>query len=266
MPAGVLAPLDTRDAAIRSLPDVTLLAVTDVALAATARALHLSQRGLRFGEVLLFSDRRPPEDTSALWRPIGPLRSREGYSRFMMRELAAHLSTQHVLCIQWDGYVLDPTAWDPAFLEYDYIGAPWPHFEDEMRVGNGGFSLRSRRLLEACATLPMSHESEDVAICRTHRRILEERFALRFAPEALARRFAFERIPATGKEFGFHGAFNMIDLVPSRELGLLFADLEPGLLNRREHQEIFRAALRRRDWRLARVIWQRLRRLPLRHR
>ena len=266
MPAGLLNPSDTVEVPVRTLPDVTLLAVTDVALSATARALTLSQRGLRFGEALFLSDRPPPPGTAAEWRAIPRIGSRLEYSRFMLRDLAAQIATRHVLCIQWDGYVLDPSNWDPAFLDYDYIGAPWPHFADGMRVGNGGFSLRSRRLVDACANLPISDEPEDVAICRTHRQFLEERFGLRFAPEELARRFAYERMAPTGKEFGFHGALNMVDLAPSRELVPLFAGLDPGLLNRREHREILGAALRRGDLGLAWVVWRRLRHSQARRR
>jgi hypothetical protein len=258
MPAGILTRDGAEDAPIRHLPDVTLLAVTDVALPATARALTLSQNRLRFGETLILCDRPPPPNTPAEWRPVPPIGSRSEYSRFMLRDLTAHVATQHVLCIQWDGYVLDPDQWDPAFLDYDYIGAPWPHFMDGMRVGNGGFSLRSRRLIEACAALPISNEAEDVAICRTHRSMLETRFGLRFAPEDVARRFAYERMDPTGEEFGFHGALNMVGLVSSRELRSLLRELEPNLLNRREHHELLYSALRRGDLRLAGVIWRRL--------
>jgi hypothetical protein len=250
MPAGVLR---------RELSDVTLLAVTSVAVLATARALALSQHAVRFGEVLFVSDQPPPRDTLATWRSIPAITSRSAYSRFMLRDLAAHFTTSHVLCVQWDGYVLDPASWDQAFLDYDYIGAPWPHFADGMRVGNGGFSLRSRRLTEACANLPVSDEPEDVMICRTHRRMLEERFELRFAPEDLARRFAYERIAPRGDEFGFHGAFNMINHMPPAELADLLRNLEPGLLNRNEHREMLRTALRRGNLRLAQVLWRRLR-------
>ena len=33
------------------------------------------------------------------------------------------------------------------FLEYDFVGAPWPHYEDKYDVGNGGLSLRSKRAM-----------------------------------------------------------------------------------------------------------------------
>ncbi|GAC1574039.1 MAG: hypothetical protein NVS3B5_04070 [Sphingomicrobium sp.] len=256
MPARILTEPDDRRIA---LPDVTLVAVSDIALGATARALAVSQAGLRFAEVLLLSSQDSPSGLEANLCPIAPIGSREAYSRFMVQSLHRHIETSHALSVQWDGYVLDPARWDPEFLEYDYVGAPWPHFDGPMRVGNGGFSLRSRRLLEACATLDIGDEAEDVAICRTHRPMLERRFGLRFAPEGLAGRFAFERAAPRGDEFGFHGAFNMTRLVPGRELAELLADLEPGLLNRREHREILLQALRRGDLRLARVLWHRLR-------
>lgn len=241
------------------LPSVTLAAATSVGLAATARALALCQRSIAFGEALFLSDRAPPAGTPAEWRRIARLSSREGYSRFMLRELGEQIATEHVLCVQWDGYVLDPAAWDDEFLQYDYIGAPWPHFPDAMRVGNGGFSLRSSRLLEACRNLPSSHEAEDVQICRIHRHRLEQEHGIRFAPEAVARRFAFERMTPTGAEFGFHGAFNMVGRVPDGELTQVLDSLEPNLLNRREHREMLAAALRSGRFRLARVLWRRLR-------
>jgi hypothetical protein len=58
----------------------------------------------------------------------------------------------------------------------------------------------------------------------------------------------------------------MVDLVSSRELASLFSELEPGLLNRREHREIFYRALRRGDLRLAWVIRQRMRHSQARQR
>ena len=38
------------------------------------------------------------------------------------------------------------------FLKYDYIGAPWPHRQDDnsLGVGNGGFSLRSKSKMIEC--------------------------------------------------------------------------------------------------------------------
>jgi hypothetical protein len=207
----------------------------------------------------VLSDREPPELTPATWRKIAPITSRQDYSRFMLHDLSQHVQTSHVLTIQWDGYVLDPAGWDPVYLAYDYIGAPWPQFLDGKRVGNGGFSLRSRRLIEACAKLPITDEAEDIAICRTHRARLERELGLRFAPEDVARRFAYERTQRTGREFGFHGAFNLVDHLSRGESAPLFASLEARLLSQGEHREIRNKALCRGDMQLAMTMWRRMR-------
>jgi hypothetical protein len=234
------------------LTSVTLVAVTSVALAATVDALRSSMAQAQFADVLLLSDRPPSTgETGINWRQIEPIRSRADYSHFMLRDLAGHIATEHALCVQWDGYVLDGSAWDPTFLDFDYVGAPWPQFSDGFNVGNGGFSLRSRRLLDACASLPFDGEAaEDVLICRLYRRQLEEA-GFRFAPEPVARRFSFERTVRTGDEFGFHGSFNLVKLVSPEAALRMFRSLEPQVLARSERHELFRWALARGRLKLA---------------
>lgn len=236
-----------------ALSDVTLVAVTSVAIHATVDALHASMRQAHFGEVLLLSDQPPPQDAdpTIIWRKIAPLSSRSDYSRFMLRSLAEHIGTKHALCVQWDGFVLHGWAWEQQFLDYDYIGAVWPHFSDGHNVGNGGFSLRSKRLLDACTKLPFDEiQSEDVVIGRLYRRRLEEQ-GLRFAPDSVARRFSYERTPSKGREFGFHGAFNLVRYLRARDALSLFGTLEGGMLAPNERWEIFRWALVRGRLRLA---------------
>lgn len=242
------------------LNDVTLVAATSVALGATVNALHASMLQADFGEVLLLSDQHPREKDPAIkWRQINRLGSRADYSRFMLQDLAEHISTTHALCIQWDGYVLKGSAWNPKFLEWDYIGAVWPHFHDGYNVGNGGFSLRSRRLLRACRELSFNpHDGEDVIICRLNRPQLEEHGIL-FAPEAIAAKFAYERTRRTGEEFGFHGAFNLVDHVSSDHARRLLRSLEPGMLARNERWELLRWALVHGELRIALTMLARLR-------
>lgn len=241
------------------LAGVSLVAVTSVAIGATVAALHASMRQARFDEVLLLSDQPPPDaDPAIVWRRIEPLESRADYSRFMLRELASHVRTRHALCVQWDGFVLNGKSWDDAFLACDYIGAVWPHFRDGKNVGNGGFSLRSRRLLEACIALPFDgSQAEDVVISRLCRDLLEAQ-GLRFAPEAVARRFAYERTAPNGDEFGFHGAFNLVRQLPSADSLRLFRSLEPRILSRGERLEILRWAIRRGRPALALAMLERL--------
>lgn len=244
MPDGVL---NQTEKAYIALPSVTLVAVTSVALSATMRALMQSLRFVHFGQVLWLSDQPvlPERHAGITWRKIDRLDSREAYSQFMLHDLAEHISTTHVLTVQWDGYVLNPAGWSDDFLEYDYIGAPWPQFQDAHRVGNGGFSLRSVRLLKACRELPRNTaEAEDIAICRTHRALLEQGHGLQFAPEPVARRLSYERTPATGAEFGFHGVFNLARIMPRSAFDDLVRSLEPSVINLRERRELFRWACR----------------------
>ena len=234
------------------LDNVTLVAVTSVALPATLASLRRSLEQCAFAKALLLSDRAPDSDLGTIeWRPIERLASRTDYSRFMLRELAGHIETSHALCVQWDGFVLDGTAWRSEFLDYDYIGAIWPQFTDNHRVGNGGFSLRSRRLLDACKELPLvGDEAEDLVIGRRCRPQLE-RQGLAFAPEEMARQFSYERTEPTGHEFGFHGAFNLVRYLPKQEADTLFSSLEAGMLAPNERAELLRWATRRGRFRLA---------------
>lgn len=243
-----------------SLPNVTLVAVTSVALQPTLDALCASMEQANFGQVKLLSDRPPAADSDRriAWSQIGRLGSSMDYSRFMLRELADHISTDHALCVQWDGFVLNGAAWDPAFLDYDYIGAVWPHFDDAHNVGNGGFSLRSRRLLEASRDLPFDgSQAEDVVISRIARSRLEKQ-GIRFAPLTVAHRFAYERTRPTGHEFGFHGAFNLVRYLPATQAAELFSSLEPELLARSERFELLRWALAHGRIRLATNMLTRL--------
>ena len=224
---------------------MTLVAATGVALGPTVEALRASMAQAHFADVLLLSDRPPSAEVPGIrWVRIEPIKSRDDYSRFMLRDLVEHIQTSHALCVQWDGYVMDGGAWDPVFLDFDYIGAPWPHFHDDHDVGNGGFSLRSRRLLEASRELPLDPPLlEDVIICRRCRPRLEEQ-GMRFAPEAVARRFSYERMPSRGDEFGFHGSFNLVRLLPPDQGLRLIRSLEPELLARNERWELLGWAIR----------------------
>lgn len=162
-------------------------------------------------------------------RSVPVLRSAADYSRFMIRDLSAHVRGSHALIMQWDSFVLDASAWDPAFLAWDYIGAPWPHRQHP--VGNGGFSLRSRRLLEALqAPEIVEVHPEDYWICDGYHDLLVSR-GVRFAPLALASRFAFELSPPTGPTFGFHGLFNLHRALDDVELIAFVDQLQPSMLH-----------------------------------
>lgn len=125
--------------------------------------------------------------------------SYESYNFFMVNRLADHIKTDYVLTAQNDGFIINPSAWSSDNFNYDYIGAPWynPVGEDNLRVGNGGFSLRSRKLLKACKKIsqdldPKSTGNEDMFICRHAKGVLENVYGIKFAPVKLAAKFSVE--------------------------------------------------------------------------
>ncbi|WP_065846369.1 DUF5672 family protein [Sphingobium sp. Ndbn-10] len=192
------------------LPQVTLCAATSVNVKATLRALEVSLAQIDFAACKLFTDAPiMPDNPKISIVPIGRLNSSEAYSDFLLSQMVDHVATPHCLVVQWDGHVLDATRWRLDFLDYDYIGASWPQFVDGHDVGNGGFSLRSRRLMKACRDLEFrASHPEDLAIGRVNRGWLEGR-GMRFAPQPLADLFAAERAGNLENSFGYHGMFNM---------------------------------------------------------
>lgn len=198
----------TEDPTRLALPQVTLCAVTSVNVKATVRALDTSLAQADFAACKLFTD-APMEHPDISVVPIPRLNSAAAYSDFMLSQLVDHVETSHCLVVQWDGHVIDAERWRPEFLDYDYIGASWPQFDDGHDVGNGGFSLRSRRLMEACREGQFKRfHPEDIAIGRANRSWLEGR-GLRFASQTLADLFATERRGRLENSFGYHGVWNM---------------------------------------------------------
>ena len=228
------------------LPEVTLVCVDTRTPRLALRAIARCTAGIRFGAVKLFTDRRgqelAPPGVSAIEAAIASV---PAYSDFMLRGLSAHVATSHCLVVQWDGYVLDPARWEPGFLDWDYIGAPWRGIAGPRAVGNGGFSLRSRRLLDALRApdIVVTHP-EDVAICRDNRDRLE-RGGIRFAPVEVARRFAFEREAPRGPTFGFHGLFNFDRVMPVTELRTLLDEMPAAMARGLDAHDLCRTLIAR---------------------
>ncbi len=225
--AAVPAPLQP----LLHLPEVTLVCVDTRTPALAIAAMQHCQQQVRFADALLFTD-----PALVLQAPPGirvlalQIDSVPAYSEFMLRGLLPHIATTHLLVVQWDGYLLDATQWDAEFLQHDYIGAPLRHQTPERAVGNGGFSLRSRRLLQALMDPAMVvRHPEDICISHDNRPRLEREHGIRFAPLPLAARFAYERLLPSGPTFGFHGLFNMHRVLSPPALHQLLLDLPDSL-------------------------------------
>jgi len=190
-----------------SIPNVTLFGIDSHDKAGIERAASISQRDIDFGAVKVITD-----DLFTIGG--NNEQRRKDYSKFMLKELTKHFTTSHILTIHADGYVVNFKAWSDEFLQYDYIGATWL-YKDGMNVGNGGFSLRSKKLCDILATndidVNLMHP-EDHCICRTYRPSLEKDFGIKFAPEEVANRFSIEAYGSSAihganmysGQFGFH--------------------------------------------------------------
>ena len=139
---------------------------------------------------------------------IPKIKSKEEYSVFVVKELYKYIKTSHVLIVQWDSWILNEDVWTDEFLEYDMIGALWT-YKDKRDNGNGGFSIKSKRLLDILATDPYIeiYHPEDEICGRLYRTYLEKTHNLKFAPEDLCDLFSFECRQPYQRTFGFHAFF-----------------------------------------------------------
>ena len=193
------------------------------------QAVSQCLKAMEFSQLLIYTD-RPQAFGGLPTLPCPTITAIGDYNRLITQTLAEQLQAEHVLVVQYDGFILHADCFEPEFLQHDYIGAPWPG-PGAAQVGNGGFSLRSKRLVNAVARLPYDSnaEAEDLFICRTARPLLEAHAKCRFAPLPLAQRFSVEYPAVPHRTFGFHGIFHL-PAVYRHDIGFLIDNLSPRLL------------------------------------
>lgn len=214
------------------LPDITVMAIDCFTPDKTALAVSHAMRIVKFGDAVILTDTAKTRRTifhpgcriihhtqgkEFVSRPGMKRRFAPDYELSTLREPSERTTTPFILFMEWDSCVLNPAAWTDNFLSYDYIGAPWPDHHDpgwpacgdHNNVGNGGFSLRSKRFCKTVREFSFTHQGDpamaasDSWVCRTMRPKLEG-MGLKFAPEAMAARFSCENKVYAG-QFGFHG-------------------------------------------------------------
>lgn len=208
----------------KKLPNVTLFGIDCVDIDRLIRAAEISQQGIEFGAVKLLTSLHTDHPHAIT---IDPVKSYREYSEFMLKKLDSFIDTEFVLVIQHDGYVLNPYVWTDEFLKYDYIGAPYIGPNGILVVGNGGFSLRSKKLTSFLASdnkilitnqydrfyfhnsvKRNKAENEDQIISEYCRSYIESH-GIRFAHVELAKLFSIESNSVVGdlynNQFGFHG-------------------------------------------------------------
>ena len=218
-----------------TLPNVTLIAATSVDIEEHQMSLKISSQNIEFKAVKLLSSSLPEKKYSDIeYVSVTPM-SGSDQNRFLMEDLHKYFETSHCLYVEADSFVVNADLWKEEFLEFDYIGAPWPNKIQmdpnlvgspglpgpipilnmkENCVGSGGISLRSRKLLKTTAkinfdSLKFPIENEDVIICHyLYKEMIDK--GIRFAPPKLAAQFAMEwdALHLYGQDvnsvFGFH--------------------------------------------------------------
>lgn len=209
------------------LNKVTLVAVTSVNVSDTIWAMKYSMRGIEFADSVLITHKKPwnlPADIR--YCHVDKIDGIDKFNYFMVYELWKYVHTDYIMLVHADGFIVHPKMWRDDFMDYDYIGAPWPLPNNPIsyrdingnicRVGNS-VSIRSYRLLKLPSEInmewkpqPMSDGgimyNEDTFICVANKHIFEEH-GMKIAPLDVAKYFAHERmIPEISgiTPFAFH--------------------------------------------------------------
>ena len=197
------------------LPQVTLVAMTSVNIQAAIKAMKYSMRGIEFGDAVFVTHKKPfglPKNIR--YSHTSELKNIDDFNYKMVYELGEHINTEFALIVHADGFVVNPEMWRDEFLDYDYIGAPWPlppegdttTYRDIngniCRVGNSA-GIRSKRLLDfpKAANIPWEGEYaygkmwfyEDGFICCKIRHLLEAE-GMRIAPLDVAKYYSHEKM------------------------------------------------------------------------
>lgn len=197
------------------LPQVTLVAMTSVNVKATIQAMEYSMRGIDFGDAVLITHKKPfglPK--SIRYSHTSKLTNIDDFNYKMVYELGDHIKTDYALIVHADGFVVHPEMWRDEFLDYDYIGAPWPLPKEGdtttyrdihgniCRVGNSA-GIRSKRLMDfpKIANVPWEGEYaygkmwfyEDGFICCKIRHLLEAE-GMQIAPLEVAKYYSHEQM------------------------------------------------------------------------
>lgn len=189
------------------LPQITLIALTGLNYKTQEHidAIKKSCEGIEFGEVKLIQ--------------LDKIKDVASWNEAIIYDLSKYVTSDFCILIHHDGYISNPLVWDRSWLNWDYIGAPWPLPMDSysyrtpsgklIRVGNS-VSLRSKKLMDLVATRPMEYHygnnNEDGQICVWERDWLEEQ-GCKFAPLEVAKYFSKEHEIEENRDiktFAFH--------------------------------------------------------------
>lgn len=190
-----------------NLSNITLIALTSVRLPQTISALEYSCKNIKFGDVKILSDIKPNNLPSFIKHELTEKSSNiDEWNYNIIYNLPKHVETEFCILIHDNGFVVNANSWRDEFLNYDYIGAPWPIPNDNfsyrdingelIRQGNS-VSLRSKKLLDIPINLNLEwkpfhgYTNEDGFICVNYRHKYVEQ-GCKFADIDVAKYFSHE--------------------------------------------------------------------------
>lgn len=234
------------------MPDlfnVTLLCVETRSPSLALWAMRRCLNQVRFAKAILITDLAIdyvyPRDIEVIAAPH--ITKVDDYSLYILSDLTPLIKGGHVLIMQWDSFITNPKSWIDIFLHYDYIGAPWPH-HPETPVGNGGFSLRSVKLIQAIQNKKINkRHPEDQCICIDNRLLLEKEFGIKFAPLEIANKFSVER-GENFSAFGMHGVFNFPYFLNYLELKSVIQIIPDSFLGNLDTYDLIEALLKKKHY------------------
>lgn len=196
---------------------ITLLYAPVEGAPAIQHALRHIMKFQKRGRTVVFSRTKPDGDVSWVESPKQNWVKQQRHQATGLVEFLEK-DDDFLLHCECDGFPINPELWDDAWLQYDYVGAPWgvrgvkgcvtSVLQGVNRVGNGGFSLRSRSLLEDAYKKRLSYPegvASDVWLCQY------PWARITFPSINTAAKFSFEsflpELPdfSTNDSFGFHG-------------------------------------------------------------
>lgn len=173
-------------------------------IAKAGQVLRYCQTIINFHRTILFTSGRVAEKDYPFDIVQIPKLNWQSYNIFVNRVVPLYVDSDYLMSVHEDGFPIDVSQWRDEFLAYDYVGAPWA----DRGVGNGGFNLESRKLLETKIAMPVGQEDfelpSDRLICTARKDYLES-LGIRFAPFETAIQFSTEQVGNERPSFGFHG-------------------------------------------------------------
>lgn len=195
---------------MKELNNITIVCFSGTSSEQAVRSIKYSTRNILFNKKIVFSHTEPKNLSDNIQFEYIEQLTHHTYSKFILHELYKYIDTDFCLLTHDDGFIINPHLWDDNFLVYDYIGAPWRAHYPHARVGNGGFSLRSKKFLQLCRHMPWDGGHEDAECC-IFKRDFFITHGCKYAPLDIAMRFSLESKIPECKEysldtcFGFHG-------------------------------------------------------------